>query len=203
MTYEEIASICEETHKAGKRVAAHTAGGQGITDSIRAGVDSIEHGHWLSDEQIEMMVEHGTYYIPTLFVNTRSVELGRNQRDTTTESWKWLNSVYKDKWETLRRAKEAGVKIAVGTDAGFVVSHGENAAELVELVKGGFTPMEAIIAATRIGAECLGMEKEIGTIEPGKLADLVIVDGDPLADISVLQQPNKIWGVFKAGHRVS
>jgi len=203
MAYEEIAAICEEAHRAGKRVAAHTAGGQGVTDSIRAGVDSIEHGHWLTDEQIEMMVEHGTYYVPTLIVNTRSVELGRDQRGITTEAWKWLRHVYEDKWETLGRAKKAGVKIALGTDAGFVVSHGENAAELVELVKGGFTAMEAIIAATRIGAECLDMEEDIGTIEPGKLADFVVVDGNPLADITVLQQPDKIWGVFKAGHRVS
>jgi len=202
MTYEEIAAICEEAHWAGKRVAAHTAGGQGITDSIRAGVDSIEHGHWLTDEQIELMVEYGTYYVPTLIVNTRSVELSCGKQDTVPEAWRWLNRVYEDKWETLRRAKEAGVKIAVGTDAGFVVSHGQNSAELEELVKGGLTPMEAIMAATRIGAECLDMEKEIGTVEPGKLADLLIVDGDPLSDIRILQDKSRIVQIFKGGEEI-
>lgn len=202
MTYEEITAICEEVHWAGKHVAAHTAGGQGITDSICAGVDTLEHAHWLTDEQITLMVDRGTFYVPTLIVNSRIVELETTQGNITPERWRWLERVYEDKWDTLRRAKDAGVKIAVGTDAGFVVSHGENAGELEQLVKGGFTPMESIVAATRIGAECLGMEKEIGTIEPGKLADLVIIDGNPLDDLGILLEESKIRGVFKAGQPV-
>lgn len=202
MTYEEMAAICEEAHWRRKKVAAHTAGGQGITDAIRAGVDTLEHAHWLTDEQIEMMVEHGTFYVPTLIVNSRSVALGKDEKGISDEGWAWLVKVNEEKWDTLARAKEAGVKIAAGTDAGFVVCHGENAREIEELVQGGFTPMEAIVAGTRVGAECLGLEDEIGTVEPGKLADLVVVDGDPLQDVSVLLDEEKISQVFKEGQQV-
>lgn len=203
MTYDEMAAICEEAHWRRKRVAAHTAGGQGITDAIRAGVDSLEHAHWLTDEQIEMMVEHGTFYVPTLIVNSRSVALGKDQKDISDEGWDWLVKVNEEKWDTLARAKEAGVKIAVGTDAGFVVCHGENACEIEEFVKGGFTPMEAIVAATRMGAECLGLEDDLGTVEAGKLADMVVVDGDPLADVSILLDESRISQVFKEGEQVT
>lgn len=203
MTYEEIAAICEEAHWAGKRVGAHTAGGQGITDCLRAGVDTLEHAHWLTDEQIDRMVEQGTFYVPTLIVNSRSIEQGPDQRDISPEGWAWLSKVFDEKWETLARAKKAGVKIAAGTDAGFVVAHGENASEMVELVKGGFTPLEALGAATRVAAECLGMEDEIGTLEPGKRADFVIVDGDPLADIGLLLDRDRILAVHVNGERVA
>ena len=203
MTYEEIAAICEVAHWAGRRVAAHTAGGQGITDCLRAGVDSLEHAHWLTDEQIGRMAEQGTFYVPTLIVNSRSVEQGEGQRDLTPEAWGWLRKVYDDKWETLRRAKAAGVRIAAGTDAGFVVPHGDNASEIGELVNGGFTPLEAIGAATRVAAECLGVERDIGTIEAGKCADLVIVDGDPLADVGILREKARIVSVYRDGLRIA
>jgi imidazolonepropionase-like amidohydrolase len=202
MTYAEMEAICDEAHRADRRVAAHTSGGPGLTDAIRAGVDSVEHAHWLTDEQIEMMVSQGTFYVPTLIVNTRSVELGREAIGVTEEEWAWLLKVNEDKWLALNRAKAAGVKIVVGTDAGFVVCHGENARELEELVKGGFTSMEAIVAGTRLGAECLDLAGEIGTIESGKYADLVIVDGDPLADIAILQDESKIVQVFRRGQAV-
>lgn len=107
------------------------------------------------------------------------------------------------KWETLRRAKSAGVKIAAGSDAGFVVAHGESARELEELVKGGFTPHQAIGAATRVAAECLGLEQDIGTIEPGKFADIVVVEGDPLGDVRILQDKEKIAQVLIGGQTVA
>jgi imidazolonepropionase-like amidohydrolase len=202
MTYDEMAAICDEAHRLGRRVAAHTSGGEGATDAIRAGVDSLEHAHWLTDEQIEMMAERGTFYVPTLIVNSKSVALGREQKGVSDEAWAWLNKANEDKWDSLERAKDAGVKIAVGTDAGFVVCHGENASELEELVKGGFAPMEAIVAATRTGAELMDMEQDSGTIEEGKLADLVVVDGDPLSDISILQEEERIEKVIKGGRVV-
>ena len=203
MTYEEMAAICEVAHWLHRRVAAHTSGGPGITDAIRAGVNSLEHAHWLSDEQIQLMVEHGTFLVPTLAVNSRSIELGPEAIAVSQEEWQWLLKVNEDKWETLRRAKEAGVKIAAGSDAGFVVAHGESARELEELVKGGFTPLEAIGAATGVAAECLGIEQDIGTVEPGKFADVVMVAGDPLLDVRILQDKERIAQVLIGGHLVA
>lgn len=203
MTYEEMEAICHEAHKLLRRVAAHTSGGPGITNAIRAGVDTLEHAHWLSDEQIELMAERGTYYVPTLIVNSRAVSLGPGQPGLSKQAWSWLVKANDDKWSSLERAKKAGVKIVPGSDAGFQVFHGENACELEELVKGGFSPMEAIIAATSVAAECLDRPREIGTLEVGKLADLVIVAGDPLADIRVLQDPERIAAVYKGGRPVS
>ncbi len=203
MTYEEMAAICEVAHWLHRRVAAHTSGGSGITAAIRAGVDSLEHAHWLSDEQIQLMVEHGTFYVPTLAVNSRSIELGPEAIAVSQAEWRWLLKVNEDKWETLRRAKEAGVKIAAGSDAGFVVAHGESARELEELVKGGFTPLQAIRAATSVAAECLGMNQDVGTIEPGKFADIVIVAGDPLTDVRMLQDKERIAQVLLGGRIVA
>lgn len=203
MTYEEMAAICDEAHKLLRRVAAHTSGGPGITNAIMAGVDTLEHAHWLSDAQIELMAERGTYYVPTLIVNSRAVALGPDQPGISPKAWSWLVKANDDKWSSLERAKRAGVKIVPGSDAGFQVFHGENACELEELVKGGFTPMEAIVAATRVAAECLDRAHEIGTLEAGKYADLVVVAGDPLAEIGLLQEAERIVAVYKGGKAVS
>jgi imidazolonepropionase-like amidohydrolase len=203
MTFDEISAICEEAHWAGKTVAAHTSGGQGITDSLRAGVDSLEHAHWLSDEQIEMMVKAGTFYVPTLIVNTRSIELGADEKGISADGWNWLKKVYDDKWETLRRAKDAGVRIAAGTDAGFVVPHGENALEILELVKGGFTVMEALVAATQTAADCLGIGDEVGSIQEGKRADFVLVQGNVLANPEILLDQLNIVAVYKDGVKMA
>lgn len=202
MTLEEMAAVCEEAHRAKKFVAAHTSGGPGITDAILAGVNSIEHGQWLTDQQIDLMVERGVFYIPTLTTNARGIALGREEIMSNEAEWAWLMKTEEDKWDSLARAKKAGVKVATGTDAGFWVYHGENATEIEMLVKGGFSPMEAIIAATRVGAECLNVAKNVGTVEPGKLADLVLVDGDPLADVRILQNKACIRAVYLSGKLV-
>lgn len=199
MTFEEMQAACDEAHKLGRRVAAHTSGGPAITDYLRAGGDSVEHGHWLTDEQLDIMAERGAFYVPTLIVNSRNVELGQEATGVYGAAWDWLTKVYEDKWDTLRRAKERGVKIAAGSDAGFLVDHGECACELAELVRGGFTPLEAITAATATAADCMGWADRLGTLTPGKLADLVVVDGDPLADITVLQREACILTVVKGG----
>lgn len=199
MTLEEMAAVCEEAHRAKKRVAAHTSGGPGITEAILAGVDSIEHGQWLSDEQIDLMVRHGVFYVPTLTTNARGVALGQEEILSGDAEWAWLLKTEADKWVSLEKARKAGVKVVIGTDAGFWVHHGENATEIELLVKGGFSPMQAIQAATRVGAECLDMDRLIGTLERGKLADIVLVDGDPLADVRILQEAKCIAAVFKGG----
>ena len=112
------------------------------------------------------MVKHNTFYVPNLVVNSRSVAMGEDQPGITPTSWEWLIKADTGKWDSLTRAKKAGVKIATGSDAGFLISHGESACELEELVRGGFTPLEAITAATRTAAEVIEMEKQIGTLEP-------------------------------------
>jgi len=199
MTYEEMAAVCAEARGAKKRVAAHTSGGPGISDAIQAGVNSIEHGPWLTDEQLEKMVAGNVFYVPTLTTNAHGVAMGREEILSDEAEWAWLLKVDEDKWNSLERARKIGVQVAVGTDAGFWVHHGENATELEQLVIGGYSAMQAIHSATRVGAACLGLEKEIGTIEVGKLADLVLVDGDPLVDVRILQEERRIVSVYKEG----
>lgn len=199
MTPAEMEAACAEAHRFGLPVAAHTAGGPPIEAALRSGVDTIEHGHWLTDRAIELMLERGVFYVPTLIVNSRNFAYDRETLGVSERSWRWLQLAYEAKWDSLRRAKEAGVKIAAGSDAGFLVDHGENAAELEELVKGGFTPLEAIRAATSTAADLLGLIDEIGSLTAGKLADIVVVDGDPLTDIGVLQRTERISHVLKSG----
>ncbi|MCE5208708.1 MAG: amidohydrolase family protein [Chloroflexi bacterium] len=202
MSYEEMAAVCEEARWAKVRVAAHAHGGQGITDGIRAGLNSIEHAPWLSDEQTKMMAEKGVFYVPTLTTHTQGLAYGKERTGSSEGGWNWILKVCDDRWVSLERAHKAGVKVCVGTDAGFWAYHGKNAMELEELVNGGYSPMEAIIAATRNGAECLDMDKDIGTIEAGKLADLVFVKGNPLTDVSILQRKENIVRVYKGGEEI-
>lgn len=202
MTYEEMAAVIEEAHWAKKKVAAHAHGGKGITDAILAGLDSIEHGLWLSKEQTDMMAERGVFYVPTLSTHTRGFELGKEGISGSTGSWNWLVKACEDRWTSLERAKTSGVKVCLGTDAGFWMRHGENALELVDFIKGGYTPMEALTMATLTGAECLGIENETGSITTGKFADLLLVKGNPLDDVSLLTQEANIVQVYKQGQPV-
>jgi imidazolonepropionase-like amidohydrolase len=199
MTYAEMEAVCKEAHRLGLPVAAHTAGGPPIEQALTAGVDTIEHGHWLTDHAIELMLERNASYVPTLIVNSRNFAYDRETLGASERSWRWLQAAYDAKWDSLTRAHRAGVTIAAGSDAGFLVDHGENACELEELVKGGLTANEAIQAATGAAAKLLGLQDEIGTLEVGKLADVIVVAGDPLADITVLQQLERITHVFKDG----
>jgi imidazolonepropionase-like amidohydrolase len=203
MTFDEMKAVCVEAHKAHLRVFAHTAGGQGITDAILAGVDSLEHAHWITDEQADLMAEHGTFYVPTFTVMLSTLKIGQNALGATDHSWNYINRAMEAKWRSLERVHKAGAKIAVGTDAGFRAAHGENAIELAALVEGGLTPMEAIMAATSVGADHLDMADLVGTIEAGKFADLLIVDGDPLEDIAVLKDLARIKTVIKGGKVVA
>ena len=199
MTFEEMEAVCDEAHKAYLRVFAHAAGGQGITDAILAGVDSLEHAHWITEEQADLMAEHGTYYVPTFVVMTSALGMGQEALGVSDHSWNYLNRGMEAKWRSLERVHRAGAKIAVGTDAGFRVAHGENAGELEMLARGGLTPMEAILSATSVAADHLDMGDLVGTVEAGKLADILIVDGDPLDDITILQDLDRVKVVIKGG----
>ena len=202
MTLEEMEAAFQVARWAGKRTAAHAHGGDGLKTAILAGVDSIEHGTFLTAELVELMLEHGVYYVPTLTALHRILEHGVEAGIPAyaVEKAKQAQEVH---FQSFDQAHGAGVKIAMGTDAATPFNrHGENALELQLMVEAGMTPMEAIVATTRTGAEVLGLAEQVGTVEVGKLADLLVVVGDPLADISVLQDKQKIEVVIKSGRVV-
>lgn len=200
-TTEEMRPGVEEAHAAGVRVAVHAHSDLGgIKNSIRAGVDSIEHGFPLDDEAAEMMVERGTFLCPTLSVNPASLEAIRLGVWTYRGSEAQVQRMAEAAPLAIKTALKAGVKIALGTDAAMpLVMHGGNAREFELMVEYGLTPMQAILAGTRNAAENLRLIDQIGTLEAGKLADIVVVDGDPLADITILKNLSCIKLVLKDG----
>ena len=184
---EEVRMAVEEAARHGVPVMAHAHATAGIKLAIRAGVRSIEHGTFLDDEAIRLLVEHGVYLVPTLYIGDYYIEQGSptGYQDKMIE----LSKKYRDQhYEWVGKAIRAGVKIAAGSDFGGY-DPAINAGEIEALHRAGMTPMQALQAATRVGAELLGWEDRIGTIAPGKLADLVAVPGDPLADLSRLRNP--------------
>ena len=199
-TLEELMAGVEEARKAGRRTATHAQGTEGIKNSLWAGVNSIEHGFFLDDEAIELMLEMNAYLVPTLsapYQIIRGGVKGGVPRFAVEKS----KSVMKSHFQSVRRAYKSKIPIAMGTDAGTPFNcHGENLKETELLVKAGLTPMEAIVATTKTASEALGLEKKIGTLEKGKLADLVVVDGDPLDDISLLQKKDKMLAIMKEGY---
>lgn len=191
---EEMKALVDEAHALGRRVMCHAVGGPGLRLAIEAGVDSIEHGCYLDEDPdlIPMMAERGTFFVPTLTVYEYHRE---SPAPHVRERARALRSHH---LESVGRALAAGVTVVAGTDAGGH-GHPNNALELEHLVAAGMTPMQALQAATSRAAECLGLEQEIGTIEKGKWADLVLVDGDPLRDVRVLQDVRRIKQVIKGG----
>jgi len=196
---DELRAVVQAAGMTERRVAAHAHGTEGIIAASRAGVTSIEHGSFMTAEAARVMVEHGTWLVPTLMAGNSvgSEEGARRLPD-------WAAPKGRMAWEALQRgvrvAASAGVRIAFGTDAG-VFPHGTNAQEFELLVRyAGLSPMQAIQAATLHAATVLGMERELGTIEAGKHADLVAVSGDPLADVTVLS--TGVVFVMKAGEVV-
>jgi imidazolonepropionase-like amidohydrolase len=189
-TLDELRAIVDEAHRQRHKVASHAMALYGVHNSVEAGVDSIEHGNYIAEEDMKTMVAHGTYYVPTIFVGTY-VAQGRAAAGATV--WPKMLKIHED---TFRRALRAGVKIAFGTDAGGFAWTENPAQEFSYMVKWGMTPAQAIRSATVSAAELLGMQDEVGTIEPGKLADIVAVPGNPLEDVSVLE---KVDFVMKGG----
>lgn len=197
---DEIRAIVEEADRVGTFVAAHAEGTQGIKNAIKAGVKTIEHGDFIDDEGIDLMLKHENILIPTFSIGERIISQGEKYKVPT-----WGIKKMKQLWEVqsknFKKAKDAGVKIATGTDfgGGPLTPFGENAQELELLVKEGFTPMEAIVAATKTASEALNMKDKVGTLEEGKFADLIVVNSDPLSDISVLRKTENIKVVVKGG----
>jgi len=185
---DEAIALVETAHLYGKKIAVHAHGNDGILIALRAGADSIEHGTLMDDASIALMLEHGTYYVPTLSTVNGYLERIAANPDAYPPAVRakidWRIGVT---GQALRKAHARGVKIAFGTDAG-VSKHGRNADEFELMQQYGMSPMEALVAATVNAADLLGIADEAGTLEPGKRADLIAVSGDPLADLTLLKQ---------------
>jgi imidazolonepropionase-like amidohydrolase len=198
LTYEEMKAIVDASRAAGKRVAIHSYGPDGARDAVRAGAESVEHPIDLDDETLARMVAQGTFYVPTIDHNRYYAEY-HEQFKYTAAQVAALDSFRLRNIETARRAFRAGVKFAMGSDAVFNM-FGENTRELLWFTQIGMTPAQALATATTNGAALLGLEKKIGAVAPGYFADIVAVEGDPLADIRVVT--DRVRWVMKGGQVV-
>lgn len=183
---DELEQVAREAHNAGRRAACHAIGNQGIKNAIRAGIDSIEHGFYLDDEALELALDHGTVLVPTLIAVNQIVNNGKTGAipDWVVEKAESESGHHR---ESFGAAVRCGMKIAAGTDAGTPFNpHTYLAQELALMVDYGLRPMDAIVAATRNAAENLGLAPEVGTLEVGRLADLIVIDGDPTTDITAV-----------------
>ncbi|WP_229633323.1 Xaa-Pro dipeptidase [Duganella qianjiadongensis] len=193
-TLEELKAIISDAHRLGRKVAAHAHGGDGIKLAVLAGVDSIEHGSYIDDEGIKLMKEHKTWLVPTLYLgdwliaNAEAIKLPAPLLEKA-------KVVLPTARQNIARAIKAGVPVAFGTDAA-VYPHGLNGREFAVLVKLGMTPLQAIRSATVNASELLGWADRVGSIEAGKFADIIAVDGDPLKDVTTLE---RVQWVMKGG----
>jgi|SRR5277367_5200294 len=195
LTVDEIRVVVEEAHKQGLKVAAHATTTEGIKNAVTAGVDSIEHGHRANREDLEIMKAKGIFLVPTVGGIDASIERTKNM-PLTPEQREMRETFLRSSQQALQQAMNLGVKIASGFDASGAGGQGRNAEELVGLTKRGMPPLEAIRAATLNAAELMSWQDRVGALEPGKFADLIAVEGDPLTDITTLQQ---VKFVMKAG----
>ena len=195
---DELEVLVEEAAEAGIWVMAHAQAAPGIKNAIRAGIRSVDHGIFLDDEAIALMLDRGTWLVPTLVAPRGVIDAAEHGAAIPDASVAKAREVVETHAESFRRAVAAGVKVAMGTDSG-VTPHGENLRELELMVAGGMTAEAALVATTRSAAELMGLDAELGTIEPGKRADLVVIDGDPL-DVHGLG--DRVRSVYRDGRRV-
>ena len=182
----------EANRHRGRPVAAHAQGTQGIKNALRGGVSSIEHGYLVDNEGIDLLLEKGTFLVPTL--STFHVEGGQYAPGALDKKRRLAETAM----ERLAEAVRQGVKVALGTDSG-VVPHGRNLRELGHLVELGMPALAAIRAGTLHAAQLLRLDESLGTIEPGKIADLVVCDGNPVADVGLLGEPDNVVLVVQGG----
>src|SRR5262245_12703896 len=184
-TPEELKAAADEAHMAGRKIAAHAHGTQGIKNAILAGIDSIEHASLIDDEGIRLAKEHGVYLVMDIYnddyILGKAIEFGLPKENVDKEK-----AVGRQQRENFERAVKGGAKMAFGTDAG-VYPHGDNAKQFFYMVKYGMTPAQAIHAATSNAADLIGRARDVGTVEAGKYADLIAVSADPLADVRALE----------------
>lgn len=194
---EELKVIVEEAQfRNGVKVMAHAQGLEGIKNCVEAGIHSIEHGIYLDDEVIEMMIEKGTYLVPTLLAPVSVIEFA-DELGISAVGLQKSKEVMDDHKASFKKAYDAGVNIAMGTDAG-VFKHGTNLRELELMVESGATPMDAIVISTKNAAECMGIE-DLGLVQEGYIADFILTENNPLDDISILKNNDEIKIVAKDG----
>ena len=194
----ELRAVVDASSCRGRRVAAHAEGTQGIANAVDAGVHSIEHGVGLTPEIAAHMAERGTFLVPTLTVLSETGDAALMGQQIYEKAARSREAARK----AVPMAVEAGVRIATGTDAGLGIKHGQNLIELVHLVDAGLSPMDAILAGTATAADVCTLGDQIGTLEPGKRADLVVAAGNPLDDIALLADARNITLVVQDGHIV-
>jgi imidazolonepropionase-like amidohydrolase len=196
MSDAEIKAVVDTAHSLGMKVAAHIHGREAIDHAIALGVDSVEHGSFAGPESYPLFKAHGAYLVPTLLIAQKVYEIAKTHSEQLPPSSaaKALQVAPRIK-DNLGNAYRAGVKIAFGTDQG-LVPHGQNAGEFALMVQAGMTPMDAILAATRNAADLIGDSADIGSVQPGRFADLVAVTRDPLQDVSEL---TRVKFVMKGG----
>jgi imidazolonepropionase-like amidohydrolase len=199
LTIEEMAAAVDEAHAAGKTACAHAHGTTAIKNAVKAGVDSIEHGFLIDDEGIQLMLDRGTYLVATS-ASVRNVVKHGIEAGIRPDVVRKAESAIDRHVSGFKRAYKAGVKLAMGTDTGVpLTDHGNNLDEVVYLVEMGLSPLEALSVTTMAAARLLRMADRIGSLEVGKLADLVVVDGDPLTDVRILQNKSRILTVAIGG----
>jgi len=198
LTVDEMRVIVEEAHKQRLKVAAHATTAEGIKNAITAGVDSIEHGFGADREGLEMMKAHGTFLVPTVGVVDAQIELHKND-PLTPERQQRRDAFLQGIQQSLQQALSLGVKMASGFDASSPATQGQNADQLVAMAKRGIPPLEVVRAATLNAAELMGWQDNVGSVEVGKYADLIAVEGNPLTDIAILQH---VEFVMKGGRIV-
>lgn len=199
MTYEELDAIVDEAHALNKPCACHCFTPISQMDAVKAGVDTIEHMVFHSDESLDMIKESGTYMVPTLAHRTdHAIEI---RRDIGTAEFVLdkMKSIQPNCYETFQKCYKLGINIAMGTDMGYEPGMGTNACEMETYVELGMSPMDALLTTTRNAAIAIGKGKSLGTIEAGKIADIIVVDGNPLDDIKILQERERIQIVMKEG----
>ncbi|MFO0706601.1 MAG: amidohydrolase family protein [Nitrospira sp.] len=199
MTVAELTAAVETAHRAQKKVAAHAHGSSGMTNAVRAGVHSIEHGTLLDDEAGELIKRHGVYIVPTLSALSTTAA-GRPGCGIPASALDKAKAMTKRHQASFKKAHRNGLFIAMGTDAGTPFNyHGDNAQELERMVAFGMSPMEAILASTAAAARLIGIQETVGTLTKGMQADLVLLDGNPLKKIGLLRDRRRIMGVMQGG----
>ena len=197
---EEVEAIADTAHAAGKPVMCHAYGGEGADIALAAEVDSMEHGAALTRAQLELMERRDVFLVPTFSVLRKVVALDERRPGALPEYVpRKARELLARQRESFATALELGVRIALGTDAGGI-ERGRNADELAYMVEAGMTPMQAIVAGTSMAARCMGLGDEAGLLAQGKLADLLVVEGDPLADITLLQDRERLRIIMQGGN---